>query len=572
MGTVRITRQGKFLDGVAYPSLHYGFDFGDGPRGTNLGLHHKARIDKVNADFAELASNGIHSVRMNVFADGRTGIDFNHRSRQIQVQDSVLVGLGKVLDAAKANNIHLSLVMLDHKFAEGQLPIVDANNQEVGKKQGHGVVLKSPLLRKQLLDNVFRKVLERIGNDPNLLSVELINEPESLIDGMSTNDEIKNADSLIPQAELGDFKAYLREFRDLVHNTTGAQFTVGSLALKFAGEWLDVLDPQRDYLSIHYYGENDEPPYSDIYRRTLLDRLTGRQTLKELQSRIPVVWGEYPAQGAREFQSPKVQPFDTTLQFLDDALRNGIKGGYGWSFYSAKGERGGESFGPIPWKAHQEFTARNALRIEFGGGSAPALPRRLFQRLDFTPGTVPRDPSKRINRITPNPWNPFSPTNPLSPLNPMNPANPLNIARRAQDSRALNDRMMRAAESARELTKRSLAAIPPPRPITPSPWKSPGQGFGVPSSISRPPFGPLGGRSSQPYGGGPIVPYNYQPPHIPTWRDYHTPRTIGNPFAPRVQDWGRLPMQYTPPPPPRRDFGSGSRPPPFRPLYIEPRG
>src|SRR5260221_10525290 len=99
MGDVRISAGAPFLDGVSY-SPHYGFDFGDDLRvefmsGTKVnadGLHHNDRAALVWNDFAQLAASGVHAVRMHLFADGRTGIDFapKDRGRAISVQPSVL--------------------------------------------------------------------------------------------------------------------------------------------------------------------------------------------------------------------------------------------------------------------------------------------------------------------------------------------------------------------------------------------------------------------------------------------------------------------------------------------------
>ncbi len=128
MGNIRITRQSQFLDGIAYPSRHYGYDFGS----TSDGLHNPTRIAEVNRDFAEFSRNGVHLVRMNVFTDGRpgSGIVFDQAGNPTGIEPTTIAGLRNVIAAARANNIQLSFVILDHTFAEGAID-VDSNQPQL---------------------------------------------------------------------------------------------------------------------------------------------------------------------------------------------------------------------------------------------------------------------------------------------------------------------------------------------------------------------------------------------------------------------------------------------------------
>jgi hypothetical protein len=537
MGNIRITRQSNFLDGIAYPSLHYGYDFGS----TSEGLHNPARIAEVNRDFAEFSRNGVHLVRMNVFTDGRlgSGIVFDQQGNPTGIDlpstalgniSPTIIGLRNVIAAARANNIQLSFVMLDHTYAEGPGSETD--------QQGHGALFRNAQSRQQLL-NVLQPFLDEIGRDPaNVLSVELINEPESLIGGWSTN---RNMPNLLAQRDDPAFKQFMRDFRDRVH-AAGAQFTVGSLALRFAANWLDVLDPARDYLSIHYYAQNGEPPYSDLYQPL--------GQLKSVQARIPVVWGEYAANGANEFPNANIpQQFGSTRQFLEDSLNGGMKGGFAWAFYGPRGQ--GDMFGIPPLGEHRNFTADHSLRIEFAGGRPPALPRQsLLDRFRnfLSPGTLrtggasrPATPASRpspaINR-----WNPFDSRN-LS-----NPNNPINIQRNlqasAERSRRLSESANRQAELARASARRAQE-MATRRTFTQQGLSNPIRTGASSPSFTRPPFRPLGGPRTT-FGGPPVNPHGLphrQAHHIPSWRDYHRPKTTGNPFGPQVTNWGTLPIR-----------------------------
>src|SRR5512140_670037 len=217
---MRITRDSKFLDGVNY-QLHYGFDFGDHKSIPGLGLHHTERLDQVKRDFMQLAENGIHAVRMNVFTDGRTGIVYDGVDRAIGVQDSVVTGMLHVLRAAAASNMLVSFVMLDHKFAE-RAEWIDRNKALLGTKQGHARLIATGPGRNEMLCNVFEPLLQSIGKKhaESLLSFELVNEPESLIEGISTDSDIQRYISL---QEMEQFKISMRAFRNIVREETGAQ-------------------------------------------------------------------------------------------------------------------------------------------------------------------------------------------------------------------------------------------------------------------------------------------------------------------------------------------------------------
>lgn len=365
---MRISRDSKFLDGVNY-QLHYGFDFGDHRAIPGLGLHHAERLDLLKKDFAQIAENGIHSVRMNVFTDGRTGIVYDGVERAIGVQDSVVTGMVNVLREAAASKIFVSFVMLDHKFAE-RAEWIDRNKPALGTKQGHARLIATGPGRNELLCNVFEPLLQSIGKKrpQNLLSFEVVNEPESLIQGLSTDTFIQR---YIPLEELDQFKIYMRAFRNIARDETGAQFTVGSFALRHAAMWLDVLDPARDYLSIHYYGRKDEPRYQALYRTNR--RSNPLKTVKGLQKRIPIVWGEYAANGASDFVNSRYpQKFSHASQFLEDALKNHVKGAFAWALRSGLGDWG-DCFGPVPLEQHRRFTALHARHVEFAGALPPAL-------------------------------------------------------------------------------------------------------------------------------------------------------------------------------------------------------
>jgi hypothetical protein len=452
MGDMRVTSNGGFIVGVAY-NQHYGYDFGDqvkvqtnqGVTPGPLGLDQPKQQAKMMSDFQKLAANGVNTVSIKLFADGRTGIDFDPKNpgRAIKVQESVYRGLDNVMTAASANGIAVQLVLFDHLFAESAAKLVESTKDvhQTGQesKQGHLTAFTDAANREQLLQNVIAPVLQYLGSNPNLLSVELINEPESILASMHGTLQ-KN----IPQSQTEVFKDYMRTVRDLVHDTTGAQFTVGSMGVGFVKQWLDVIDPAQDYLSIHYYenASNRDPRYASLY---------GPKTdIAQLQrAGVPLIFGEFAANGYGKKIGAE--------QFLEDARAHGIRGGIAWAMYDADGNLGEKqpkggtaNFGRIPLDDFRHFRLLNpglvrrvsAPQPRQGGlfqrllnavaefGTSPTVPKRFepaaakatVGRYPLLPRNSPGLPTKTRNLRTLN--NVFSPTNPFSPLNPMNPANP----------------------------------------------------------------------------------------------------------------------------------------------------
>jgi hypothetical protein len=344
MGEPQFNKEGTgFIVGVAY-NQHYGYDFGDPLQiGTKQGVPvMSATLEKRTStminDFRKLAAHGVNAVTVKVFADGRTGIDFDpsNPGRALAVQESVKKGLDNLMTVAAANGLAVQVVLFDHLF------VGDPKGLET---KPHENAMKNPDNRELLLKKVIEPVLEHLkqGKYNNLLSVELINEPESTIEGMRG----KKGHS-IPKAQTQAFKEYMRTVRDLVHDTTRAGFAVGCLGVGYAKEWLDVIDPKRDTINVHFFENsyNRDPKYADLYGAS-------SELMKLLNAGVPVAFGEYAANGYGK----------GALAFLKDAYAHGIKGGFAWAMYDALGHPGGEHFehpgtahfGELPWNDFKEF-------------------------------------------------------------------------------------------------------------------------------------------------------------------------------------------------------------------------
>lgn len=361
MGNMRINKESGFIVGVAY-NLHFGFDFGNqlriqtdqGVRVAPPGLDDPKRAATVMDDFRKLRESGVNAVTIKLFTDGRTGIDFDPKDpgRALNVQKaSVFKGLDNVMKIAAANGIAVQIVLFDHTFAgeaAGLLDPKDTGKQtSPEKKQGHLQALANPDNRELLLKNVIEPVLKHLSGKTNLLAVELVNEPESIIEGMHGK---KGAS--IPKAQTQSFKEYMRTVRDLVHDA-GAQFTVGCLGIGYAKEWLDVIDPHRDFISVHYYENrhNLDPKYGSLYG-------ADSELMKLHKAGVTVVFGEYAGSGYGKVG---------TEAFLKDAHAHGIvQGALGaWSMYDGNGKPGAANF-LVPLNDLRHFRLLNPFTWQRG--------------------------------------------------------------------------------------------------------------------------------------------------------------------------------------------------------------
>jgi hypothetical protein len=299
------------------------------------GLHDPMRARQVHEDFAEYARHGVGVVSMKVFDDGRTGIDFDAAdpALALRVQASALAGLEQVLEAADASGVSLHLVMLDHLFAYPS---------DGGPARGHGGALRRPDARDALFDRVLLPVLRLIGRHPHVVGFELINEPDLIGEGLHGNSRDHEWRRLT-KLTGSELTAVMERFRDAVDAETDAQFAVGCLGVGKARYWIDsgLLDPQRHFLSIHYFGTraNGDPRYPDLYGPKGIEAL--------LQMDLPIVWGEHRADG---------RPAPSLLQFVEDAVRHGVKACIAWAAYDANGRPGGDRFGAVQLARYEEFT------------------------------------------------------------------------------------------------------------------------------------------------------------------------------------------------------------------------
>jgi len=298
--------------------LHYGWDFGASP-GPPLHLAAPDRAALLDADFATLAAAGCRLVRWLVFGDGRNGIRFVGE-KPAGLDPCVAPALRVALDTAARHGIGILFVLLDHTLSFRPRGIPGT----AMAIQGHGSLLRHADLFEALLGNVFAPFWDLIDNHSHVIGYELLNEPEMI---MRWRDHWRGAPSgvgcpAVPEEHQLSFAAMadrLGRTRATVHRATRAQFSIGSMTARWMGRWAPLLDPARDLLTFHYYGDEYD-----------FDRLLDER-VAPYAGRFAVGIGEFYPQGARVVPAGHGGwPDIPAGQFLRAAAAHGLQVAMPW--------------------------------------------------------------------------------------------------------------------------------------------------------------------------------------------------------------------------------------------------
>jgi hypothetical protein len=295
----RIPWQGGswYLNGADYPWVHYGNDFGGNAWGA-YGVHDPGTRAAVDADFARMEQQGIHSARWWLFADGRAGILWDGNGMPTGIDQYVLADLDAALAVAQKHHVYLELVLTDVSL------IYKGSYNNGVQMGGRPYLVNTEAGQQALIANVFDPVFQRYGQNSQVLAYEVMNEPEWAI----REDQALNPLATEP-ATLATFQNFTRRVAAEVHARTRSYVTMGGAAARWAQQWKGL---GLDFYSIHFYDWMH--PWADV-------DLYG-SGCAGLHLDAPVVVGEYAAGSATaSFQ-----------QYLDRWFQTGCAGAWAWSF------------------------------------------------------------------------------------------------------------------------------------------------------------------------------------------------------------------------------------------------
>lgn len=270
----RSVAEENFIKGVNLPWLKYGYDLGAVP---GSGERYGYAVDPERV-YQAMALNQGMAVRVFLFCDLRSGINFTENGMPSSFTPGVFEDMRTLVDAAKAFNVRLIPVLFDYMIADG-----------VSKENGHPVGEHAQLfngsLEQQALLEIFRPFFEEFAEHENIYAWDIMNEPEYAV--AAEEKEIKDF--------IGAFSGLIREV------APNARVTVGSRDIASVAEvWKDS---GLDIYQVHHYDHFEESLSLDI-------------DVDELGLNGMIIAGELEPSSVREK--------------LDALFRNGYAGGLFW--------------------------------------------------------------------------------------------------------------------------------------------------------------------------------------------------------------------------------------------------
>lgn len=220
----------NFFVGVNYPWNNYGWDVGKNPYGLPENSGWSVNESKLTNDFQLLKRAGIEVVRIYIFFDLRTGLEYKD-GHLVSFDKYVKNDIEAIFRAAGKSDIKIIPVLFDFGIADGQ--------DGLGE---HPELFFSPE-KANFLVNIVRPLLIEMNqwNDKYgkpVFAIELMNEPDNM------------AMLLIP-GHFESLKIWFRDLINIVHQETSFKITLGSHSIVDMQRWWS--DLEIDIWQFHFY-------------------------------------------------------------------------------------------------------------------------------------------------------------------------------------------------------------------------------------------------------------------------------------------------------------------------------
>ena len=279
--------------GANLPWLDYGLDFGRSAWRPEGGLAVPDRRERLRRELGRLADSGARLVRVWLLGDGRSGMVADASGRPQGLDARFLPDLDAALEAFREAGLRAMPVLMDFLwFAPGRR---EGGVQLFGRR---GLVLDRSH-REALLHCVFAPIAERCGQAPEVVSIDLMNEPEWATLGTGTLDPRRS----ISRREM---RGFLTEVASVVKAKAPQPLCVGLASAR----WQSLLDGVGVDFEQHHWYEN-------------LDSLAAlaRPVAPSVPGGRAPLLGEFPTRGA------SVPP----ERLFEIADRAGYSGALAWS-------------------------------------------------------------------------------------------------------------------------------------------------------------------------------------------------------------------------------------------------
>jgi hypothetical protein len=343
-----------FLSGVNVPWQRGGFggDFAT-VEAWNQNTYSSAATDEM---FRNLKASGANSVRWWVFADGRGAPEFSN-GMVTGFDATTLPRMADAVRLAQQHGIYLTFtlwsfdMLSDNNLANRRDLIVDS-----AKRKSFIDKAVIPMLRYPIPGTSYT-----MGNHPNVISWEIINEPEwGIREAEALHHTIKQPVS------LAEMQRFIAEVSGAIHRNSNQLVTVGAAAMKWnsttapgaVNNWYSDAALTRydangalDYYQIHYYGwMNGDANWSYSPMRV---------SWQQASFDKPVVIGEFPANASGAGMNFR--------QMLESMIGNCYAGAWGWSYEGVDGLGSWRDMvGPMT-----QFNAAHTDKIAINGNASP---------------------------------------------------------------------------------------------------------------------------------------------------------------------------------------------------------
>lgn len=296
------------ITGINYPWTvyegrpNYGCDFGRNQWHSHSGV--TAHPDDVRADFAAMAGAGIEVVRWFVLTDGRGGVQWSADGELTGLADRFADDMDAALDIAGAAGVRLCLVLVDFAWLEDH-------------------TRRSALASSAFFDCVLSPLLDRYGRHSAIHSFDIINEPDWVTEGLTTNRRRI-------AWTLDDLRAFAGGAAARIHAASSALVTLGGGQVRLAKEWDDEVYG-LDFVQVHSYPDVRYPDR---------DATVFGRTAESFGLSKPLLIGECPSD-PRAHPDEHLSPAYTLDDYLQLARDGGYLGAWPWSF------KGVDAFGKV---------------------------------------------------------------------------------------------------------------------------------------------------------------------------------------------------------------------------------
>ena len=287
------------IAGINYPwtiyqgKPNYGCDFGWNKWNSHAGV--TAHRDEVRADFLAMAEIGVEVARWFVFTDGRGGVEWNESGELVGLAAKFDEDMSDALEIAAASRVRLCLVLVDFAWLD------DPSRR---------IALESSAFAERVLD----PFLEAFGRNDAIHSLDIINEPDWVTEGLAT-------DPKRGTWAIDRLRSFVGTTAQRIRRQSSALITLGGGQVTFAKEWDDVAY-DLDFVQVH--------SYPDVRYQDRDESVFGR-TAADFGLTKPLLIGEFPSD-PRAHPKGHLSPAYTLDDYLQLAREGGYMGAWPWSF------------------------------------------------------------------------------------------------------------------------------------------------------------------------------------------------------------------------------------------------